>query len=219
MSAIEHVDVVNALLVGVMAERYAQLGPDKGGFFDFYMERLRRGEVLIHYDCGLADWIAANVPKTDIIVDVGAGFGQFSALLAANGYIVVACEYDRARFDGLVAFQRALSALKPAWGERMEITSRAYPFEIEGLRGHRSLAVFACFVATMTEATELAIIRSLKQFTATIIDIQRFGRKVRDTHAEIAELRGMLAAEGFAEPQPILQWGNGQFVLLTQEGV
>jgi hypothetical protein len=172
---------------------------------------METGQALIHYDLLLAAWCVENVPRSTIIVDIGAGIGQFSALMAAIGYVTVACEYDGSRYEALQALHHALGRLNAAWGGRLEITNRAYPFPIEGLIGRESLAVCSCLVGTFTLEEERQMVGGLRQFSSALIDPHRFGRKKRDTPEELEEILALLKAEGLSEPEPVLKWDNGHF--------
>jgi hypothetical protein len=177
MGTVPHAEVINALSIGVMAERFQQLGADESGLFNFYVQRMETGQALIHYDLLLAAWCLDNVSRSTILVDIGAGIGQFSALMAANGYMTVACENDSRRFKALQSLHHALGKLNSAWGDYLETTSRAYPFTIEGLVGRESMAVCSCLVGTFTLEEERAMVRGLRQFSSALIDPHRFGRK------------------------------------------
>jgi hypothetical protein len=211
MRTVPHAEVINAVSIGVMAERVRQLGPDKSGLYNFYVSRLEAGKALIHYDLLLGAWCLANVSRSTIIVDIGAGLGQFSALMAANGFTTIACENDGGRFEALQALHYALGRLNPTWGDRLETTNRAYPFTIEGLVGRESLAICSCLVATVTPEVERQMAAGLRQFTSALIDPHRFGRKKRDTPEELLETMALLKAEGLSEPEPVLKWDNGHF--------
>jgi hypothetical protein len=211
---VQHADAVNALLIGMMAERFAQMGADEGGLYGFYSERLKHGQGLIHYDIGLAEWITKNVPKTDVIVDIGSGFGQFPILLAANGYASIAAEIDLRRHTGLLRAIEAVRYLNPEWARLITPLFQNYPSPIEAIAGRRSLGVFACFVGTATLEEERAMIAGLRQFTSSIIDLSRFGRMKRDTPEQVAEFRNMLTQEGIEIVAPVLAWDYGQYVLV-----
>jgi hypothetical protein len=211
MGTVPHAEVINALSIGVMAERFQQLGADDSGLYNFYVQRMETGQALIHYDLLLAAWCLDNVSRSTILVDIGSGIGQFSALMAANGYTTVACENDSRRFKALQSLHHALGRLNPEWGERLETTSRAYPFTIEGLVGRASLAICSCLVVTVTPDVERHMVGGLRQFSSALIDPHRFGRKKRDTPQELEEIWTLLKAEGLTKPEPALKWDNGHF--------
>jgi hypothetical protein len=211
---VQHADAINALLIGMMAERIAHMGADEGGLYGFYTERLKHGQGLIHYDIGLAEWIIKNVPETDVIVDIGSGFGQFPILLAANGYASIAAEIDLRRHNGLLRAIEAVRYLKPEWARLITPLFQNYPSPIPAIGGRRSLGVFACFVGTATVEEERAMIAGLRQFTSSIIDPKRFGRMKRDTPEQVQELLDMLKEERIEIVKDVLNWGTSTYVLV-----
>jgi hypothetical protein len=104
-----------------------------------------------------------------------------------------------------------LGRLDPSWSDRLETTSRAYPFTIEGLVGRQSLAVCSCLVATITPEAERQMVAGLRQFSSALIDLHRFGRIKRDTPEALVEIMGLLKAEGLSDPEPVLKWDSGHF--------
>lgn len=211
VSALQHTALLNGLILGVMAERYRSLGKDESGLYGFYYERLRHSEALISYDYGLAQWILEHRPDTDIVVDVGSGIGQFSALLAANGIKSIACEIDARRFAALQSVIHAVRCINEQWADRIEASASEFPHPFASIAGKTSLGVFACFVGTMTLEFERSAVRGLRMFDEAIIDIKRFGRMTRDTPEHVQEFLTILKEEGLSEPEPVLNWGNGQY--------
>jgi hypothetical protein len=211
---LEHQAEIEALLIGFMAERHSHMGPDESGFYGFYMDRLKKGRPLIHYDLGLAKWIIENVPPSHVIVDIGTGIGQFPLLLAANGFNCVACEAEGKRFPAL---QRAVDAcryFRPEWAERVTPLKQLYPSPIASIEGQQSIAVFACFVTTVTPEVERTMVAGLRMFSSAIIDPKRFGRMKRDTPEQVQELLDMLKEERIEIVKDVLNWGTSTYVLV-----
>lgn len=210
----QRVNEVNALLTGFMAERLRALGQENSGLHHFYITRLHKGEGLSQYDIALVRWVIAHCTPEDIILDIGCGIGQFSLLLAANGMSTIAIDGDQCRYDALVALKETTAFWDKTIAARIAPACCRFPVTIQGINNRKSFAFFSSFLSTISPEAEREIVRSLRQFTAVILDIKQFGRMFRVLSDHQQELLDLLKTEGFSEPELIMDWELGRYMLV-----
>ncbi len=74
----------------------------------YYRTRLATGNALSAADVATAVCVANHYPEGTTVVDVGCGYGQLGALIAASGYKVTAVDHDRVRNAGALCVQAAM---------------------------------------------------------------------------------------------------------------
>jgi len=176
----------------------------------FYDARLDRGWILNHYEIDLATLFATEFSQFEHYVEIGAGAGQLSLLLAMNGLSVFAVEARESRFACLEELRSVLGAKYPGVREARLVQSW-FPAGLPDIDFSRSICFMACMVEAGAEPfePERSILRGMQGFGAAIIDMTRFGR-IRRTPETQAELVRDLRLEGYSDPV-LLGAGKGWY--------
>ena len=185
--------------------RRERLG-EASGLEGFYDGRLDRGWILNHYEIDLATLFATEFSQFEHYVEIGAGAGQLSLLLAALGLSVFAVEARKGRFACLTEAQSVLGAKYPG-ARRATLVQSWFPAGLPDIDFSRSVCFLACMVEAGAEPFEPE--RGMRGFGAAIIDMTRFGR-IRRTPETQAELVRDLRQEGYSDPV-LLGAGKGWY--------
>lgn len=100
--------------------------PDQKAVDRYYRVRLEQGNIYGADDRAVLRAVADGYPAGTKVVDLGCGYAQMGAALAASGYLVTGVEHDRVRRAGALAVRDALAGDFPGV-ERMAVASGTWP--------------------------------------------------------------------------------------------
>ncbi len=177
-----------------LLQEIASDGGKESGFLDYYASRLdEKIGGLMEYEERLARHLLDNYNGRRI-VHVGTGIGTLPCVLACNGMTVTGIESYHLR---VVSAQRIRSAIVDVWPEvdrRYDIIEGRYPQALPFNQcGPDSILVFTNVAAGWNKADEASIIKSMRLFGESILDLRLFG-SVRDAQNERTDLFRRIAS-------------------------
>jgi SAM-dependent methyltransferase len=194
------VGVLSGMVLKFLDERRQRMGELESGLNAYYGQFVKTSTGLAWYDESIADFIESRFTVAPSCLDVGAGVGQLSALLAARGIEATAIEYNGRTFA-------AASDLKKMMQEQLGIS---YGLELAFFPDPRisadgSLVIFTNVLNS--NFVESAALRACRRASGIIMDLVRFGVP-RGTAHGWGELSARVMALGFQSPIEILSIGG-----------
>ena len=172
----EGVERLTTLLLPVMAERFALLGEEGSGAYNFYKQRLLQRLVFKDYEIDLLAALAqADLPIRQIH-DVGCGWGQLVFLLAWCGCPTVGYENDRKRFASAVYFQSVLGVLDPHHMRFASVSDAHWPPPGRARGLGQTLVVTTNIVTDEADLYEEGSIAGLARYPLAVVNVDRFCR-------------------------------------------
>lgn len=102
---------INETLCSFVENRFTGMGDRIGGLYNYYVQRLKTGEILSKEDRAIINYIQKTMPINTKILEVGGGIGQLGHSLAILGYFnITICEMDKRRRDTCIALGNALQS-------------------------------------------------------------------------------------------------------------
>ena len=95
--------------VEFLRKRLVELGPIESGFYGYYTHLAERGVAFQSYEKALVRFMIDHASGFERYVEIGAGIGQLSALLATHGLITISVEGDESRARAARALRDALA--------------------------------------------------------------------------------------------------------------
>ena len=172
----EGVERVTAMLLPLWDERFALLGEEDSGGYNFYRNRLDGRLVFKDYEIDLLAALARADLPIRRIHDVGCGWGQLVFLFAWCGYPTVGFENDRKRFASANYFQSAMGVLDPHRMRLASITAERWPPAGGRQRLRDTLVVTTNIVTDEADLYEEASIAGLARYRMAIVNVDRFCR-------------------------------------------
>lgn len=186
-------DFLDGYLFRLLQEIAADSGKETG-FLDYYASRIdEKIGGLMEYEERVARYLLENY-KGWHVVHVGTGIGTLPCVLACNGMTITGIEGYHQR---VLSARRIRSAIVDVWpdvGNRYNLIEGRYPQALPFNRcGPASILVFTNVAAGWNAAEEASIIKSMRLFGESLLDLRLFG-SVRDREHERAELSRRIAS-------------------------
>ncbi len=208
--------LVDDVGVRIMIERIERQGLEKSGAGAFYAQVDARGRLTQSYDLKVAEWLLATISPQTPILEIGAGVGTLSLILAVMGRRVVALDLDSKRIELGRAIQDALSArLRGGLGNLDFVTAR-FPVNPPPVAPGSSVAVITNMVFGWDEPQQIAMLRHIRDFEAAVVDADRFG--VKRTNADERDHFDSLVREAGMTLTPLELVPDMRFVRLDRRG-
>jgi hypothetical protein len=171
------IDAINAILIEALQSRLARMGDLHSGLYNFYKNRLERGDLFPMQERKLVDVLAERLNSSWTVHDIGAGIGTLALAFSARGYNSYAIERDRRRVAAMQEMKEALSIRFPAVAAHFHILKAAFPSAVtaQTVVSGRTVGVVTNLVATLSRQEQDDFLDSLVQYPAAVIDVQRFG--------------------------------------------
>jgi hypothetical protein len=201
------VDVLNALLLPVLAERVARLGEREAGAYNFYLQRLERRNLLGQYEIDIVRRLMEEGLATGGVHEVGPGYGQLPFLLALNGIEAAAIEIDPRRYATGAVMLEALAKADPEAGRRCRLIQGAFPVAASVLAPGSAAVLATNLVFTTDAPTKLRILHAMQKYRVAVLDVDRLFEK-RNSDAEREQTMTLLAQAGYRAPEPFLDLGS-----------
>jgi 2-polyprenyl-3-methyl-5-hydroxy-6-metoxy-1,4-benzoquinol methylase len=171
----EAVALIDRVGVAALKERIASAGVGGSGAGAFYAQIVGRGRLVQHYDVAVARWLLANLDSSTPILEIGAGVGALSLVLAAAGRRMVALDLDTRRIDiGREIKARAEAALKDEMSN-LDFVEAKFPVEPSPMLQATSFVVITNMVFGWDETKQQAMLAEIARFEGAVIDADRFG--------------------------------------------
>lgn len=97
----------------VELSRWLDANPKQRAIDEYYRVRLAPGNILNNEDKVMLEELCRRWAPGSRVVEIGCGYAQMSAYLAAAGYLVTATDHDRVRHVGTKAVRDALATKYP----------------------------------------------------------------------------------------------------------
>jgi SAM-dependent methyltransferase len=166
-----------------LRERLAAMGADQSGLLNYYARKLDHDALMSEYDVRAVGLLRGLHGQFRRIWDIGAGVGQLSVALAADGWDVTALDHNRRRFEALTAVVAAVTAANPQIGGRIRPVFATFPEANADADVAEDLAVaFGC-TFTDTQAKYDSFVAGLHRFKAAVIDFANLCVATRDERA------------------------------------
>lgn len=166
----------------------------ESGFLDYYASRIHdKIGGLMEYEERLARHLLDHY-KGRRVVHVGTGIGTLPCVLACNGMTVTGIESYQLRVASARRIRSAIVDVWPDVDKRYDIIEGRYPQALPFNQcGPGSILVFTNVAAGWNEAEEAAIIKSMRLFDESLLDLRLFGF-VRDSETDRADLFHRIAS-------------------------
>ena len=119
------------LIKDFMRTRLAAMGEQESGLYNYYAYLVRQNLGFVHYDRPIADFLA-KLPRAKRYIDIGAGIGQLSVLLACHGMTAIAIEGDSKRAMAAGALQDRIRAADVDMASRLSFVKCWFPAPAPG---------------------------------------------------------------------------------------
>ncbi len=169
----------------------------------YYESRFSADRFFPRYDVSVALYCLEHFGVDDLLVELGAGYGELSLLLGLAGLNTLGIESDALRHAGATAVLNGLRS-KGCGLEKLEICFGLYPeaFDPESHQSSGRRVLLCSHISGMYLVENLhEILNSFAWFDDLVIDVELFG-KLRDGD-EIAELTRSIEDRGFATVGPV----------------
>ena len=108
---IDSLQKINRTICSFVEDRFAKMGDRAGGLYNYYVHRLKTGEILSKEDKAIINYVQKTGLINTKILEVGGGIGQLGHSLAILGYFnVTICEMDKRRKDTCLALKKVLQS-------------------------------------------------------------------------------------------------------------
>lgn len=112
---------INDEICSFLQGRLTGMGGRIGGLYNYYVQRLKTGEILSKEDKEIIEYVQREISLDANILEVGGGIGQLGHSLALLGYRnTTICEFDLRRRDACIALGKQL-------GSKAVITGQKFP--------------------------------------------------------------------------------------------
>jgi hypothetical protein len=185
-----------------MRQRLGALGPIESGL-DYYVGMIEAENPFQPYDREIVRFALERAQRYSRYLEVGAGLGQLSALLAAEGLPSVAIEGDRRRAEAARAMHAWLSERVGRVASHMSVIEAVFPDEKVPVDG----ATLVLFTNVIHDDNGDHTLAACKDAGGIVIDLCRFGRSRTTTdgwRALIRQIRDL----GFPFVDSVCAWGE-----------
>ena len=186
-----------ALAVPIMQQWVAARGETESGAYSYYRVRLGRNRLLVPYELAVYDYIKSRADKRPLVIEVGAGWGQLPALLAAESIDAISVDMDRRRHAGAEHLKNELAKHLPTVGRHLSLVHGFFPTDLDPrvMGGDRyKILVLTNVVNTKTNELLGEIMSTFRLFDEVLVDLGHLGQQ-RET-AEHQQLVAQLEAAG-----------------------
>ena len=158
---------------------------------------------IAHYDWRIADFVTEHCGDFRTFVEIGAGIGQQSMLLAVRGKRVVTFEMHEAIFEmARRAFERVQKKVFPELPKYMTQINGRFPDDAKGFIRQDTVLCFPTLSNTTTPEEDARIFDAIGEAGGVILGLDYFFIR-RRTDAERQALVEQLRARGFEAPVPV----------------
>jgi hypothetical protein len=191
-------------LAAFLQEEYEEKGED---FHHWYRTRFIPNNIgLARYDWAIADFVSARRQKFERFVEVGAGIGQQSILLATRGMRVWIVDANKEYVEmGARAISRVARSLSPALPQFVTQVLDWFPRRARDYISPEAVLSFPTLAATTTPEQFEEMLINIGKAKAVILSLRHF-MKVRATEAEQEALIEQIRNRGFGRPVDVLAW-------------
>lgn len=169
------VALVDRVGVETLNEAIARDGVEGSGAGAFYAQIVGGGRLVQAYDLAVARWLLDNIDPSMTILEIAAGVGALSLVLAAAGRRMVAVDLDTRRIGiGREIQSRAAGAIGGELGN-LDFVEAKFPVEPSPAPQATSVVVITNMVFGWNEKQQRAMLAEIARFDSAVIDADRFG--------------------------------------------
>jgi hypothetical protein len=171
-----------AAIAAALTERLATMGEDASGLYNYYAKKLRHGALLGECDLHAVQMLRQHVGQFRRVWEVGPGVGQLTAMLALEGYEIIAMDRDVRRYAAMTAVLDVLERHDPAARSRVAPRFGSFPDvldEKDDVHADAVLVLGCTFTAAGSEYR--AFTDALPRFTFGLIDFPRLFTETKNS--------------------------------------
>jgi hypothetical protein len=192
-------------IVGFLGDRLAAMGETESGLHDYYRRYFwEKRKGYAPRDRPVAKFLRAMNRRFSRSIEVGAGVGQLSALLAASGFDAFAIERETRRAAAAGDLFARVVAADPRSTGRLHAVHDAFPSTAIATPDRRAVAIFTNIMVSDCDDVEEMIIGGLG---GVVMDLARLSRS-RTSVAQWEALAARVMDEGYGPPQEVLSVGE-----------
>jgi SAM-dependent methyltransferase len=161
------------LIEAALVERLGDVGEEAGGLYYYYRSKLAGNALLSDCDLRAIAVLREQRSRGGRVWDIGAGIGQVSAMLALDGWTVIAVDRDRRRFAALERVAAVVTQLDAASGGRLTPKFGNFPDVILGEPVEHDVALTLGCTFRAEERVYEDFRAGLRRFRGSLIDFPR----------------------------------------------
>jgi len=196
--------VCEDLIKDFMQTRLAAMGEQESGFYNYYAYLIRQNRGFVHYDRPIVEFLA-KLPRAKRYIDVGAGIGQLSVLLACHGMTAIAVEGDSKRAMAAGALQDRIRTADADMASRLSFVKCWFPAPAVPV-DRDSILIFTNVITDLSDRIEQPMLEACSEAGGVVVDLVRFTR-ARSSVERWNDLTSRFRRQGFSDPIDIYSWG------------
>lgn len=203
----------NYSLTTCLLDRIKIHGTIESGAYRYYENRVGKGGLISELEFDVFSVVRNQFGDSVSIHDIGGGIGSLAMLFAFYGYHSVNIERDRRRAKAAEEIWDALPKIYEQFHNKFSVINSEFPLTLdEPMDVSNTVAVITNLVGTIPDATQVAMIKRLRDYRGLILDTQKFCC-ARATQLEYETLDAMFKSYGFTKSTVVLDLGTqGRYV-------
>lgn len=207
------VEDFNYSLTSGLLDRIDTLGPDLSGAYRYYENRVNNGNLISKDEADVFSVVRSIFDDSISIHDIGGGIGSLAMLFAFYGHQSVNIERNRKRVEAADGVWSTLPKRYEQVQSNFSTINSEFPLvSDEPMDVSNTIAVITNLIGTITDTTQLAMIKRLRDYRGVVLDTQKFCC-ARETQAEYDTLNATFESYGFTKITVVLDLGSqGRYV-------
>ena len=193
------------LIKDFLRTRLAIMGETESGLYNYYAYLARQDHAFVHYDRPIVEFLAKQ-PRAKRYVDVGAGIGQLSVLLACHGMTAIAVEGDSKRALAANALLDRIRASDAEMASRLRCMHCWFPAP-EVPVDRDTILMFTNVITNLADQIEQPMLEACSEAGGIVVDLVRFTR-ARSSATRWSDLIARFCSRGFSAPVDVYSWGH-----------
>ncbi len=201
-------DIVSEEILAYLKEEYEA----SGDLYQWYRTRYLPNNIgLSRIDREIASFVLRRFGATRKTVEIGAGIGQCSQLLALCGVQAIGVEASFAHFEMMRRLTDRLSArFDLTLPQRLQPLRGFYPDDVGPYIDGQTIVIVPSVGSSLTPEQEIKVFDALRPADGVILGVRAFFR-VRETEEERETMVEEIQKRGFGNPEVVFEWKDHSF--------